>query len=79
MDFKTTQEKKTRLSGIERDLRIIGEKLDSLWMAARIATGKEKAEIHKQIAPLREKMRVEREEQESLKSAAALTNIKDKQ
>jgi hypothetical protein len=53
---------------LEKELRLIGEKLDRLWVEARHATGQARTDIHNQIAPLREKQRLDREEQEALKN-----------
>jgi uncharacterized protein (UPF0335 family) len=67
MNPGTEQERKERISGMERQLRISGQELDELWMEARIATGQTRAKIHKQISALREKLSASRKEQEALK------------
>lgn len=69
MNAETTQEKKNQLSWMEKQLRLGGQKLDSLWMQARTATGQAKTDIHNQIGPLREKQNVDRKEHEALKKS----------
>ena len=67
MKIETTQERKDDLSLKEKQLRVAGQKLDSLWLEARNATGQARTDLHNQIGPLREKQRANRIELDAMK------------
>ena len=69
MNTATNQEKKESLMSMEQQLRSSGQKLDSLWMDARDAKGQARTDIHNEMGPLREKLRMDREKQDALKKA----------
>ena len=69
MNTNAIQERKDQLSCKEKQLRLAGQKLDSLWMEARSAIGQERTAIHNQIGPLREKQNADRKEHEVLKKS----------
>jgi hypothetical protein len=64
-------DRRSQLVQMETQLRLAGQKLDTLWTQARTASGRTRVDLHSQIEQLRSKIRADREAQAVLKLADA--------